>query len=76
MKLAIAKLRLFGVLSLAGFVIASIFNFSKLANFLIIVSLLSFAVIMFLYLRQVLISGGIKGYFSTGELEEDSESKN
>jgi hypothetical protein len=76
MKLAIAKLRLLGVLSLAGYLIALLFTSPKLANLFIIVALFSFAIIMVLYVRQVLISGGIKGYFSTGELEEDSESKN
>jgi hypothetical protein len=70
MKLAIAKLRLLGVLSLAGYLIALVFTSPKLANLFIIVALFSFAIIMFLYVRQVLIQGGIKGYFSVKEQEE------
>jgi hypothetical protein len=71
MQLTIVKLRLLGVLSLAGCIAASIFKVKAVAEILIIISLLSFLVIIFLYVKESAKNGAIKRYFSAKEKEEE-----
>lgn len=57
MQLIITKIRLLAVLALAGFIVFSIFEKALLAKILGVISLISFAIIVALHIKNYVTKG-------------------
>ena len=71
MKLQIAKLRLFGIITFAAFLFLIMFEFKQLANFSLMLSSWSFLIIIVLHIYVSFKSGFLKEYTTYNRVEDE-----